>query len=118
MDLVQEQIIKYIKSAIKGKKTTIHKNEDIDWNSIINLSREHKVEALVYSAIPSETKNSIPEDLLNIWKKEVFISGVTQQNHIKEVKEILHNFNEENIEVLVLKGIVIRDLYPSQRLEL
>lgn len=116
MDLVQEQIIKYIKSAINGKKATIHKNEDIDWNSIINLSREHKVEALVYSAIPSEIKNSILEDLLNIWKKEVFISGVTQQNHIKEVKEILHNFNEENIEVLVLKGIVIRDLYPSPTL--
>lgn len=116
MDLVQEQIIKYIKSAINGKKITIHKNEDIDWNSIINLSREHKVEALVYSAITSETKNSIPEDLLNLWKKEVFISGVTQQNHIKEVEEILHNFNEENIEVLVLKGLLIRDLYPSPTL--
>ncbi|WP_434798713.1 nucleotidyltransferase domain-containing protein [Terrisporobacter vanillatitrophus] len=113
MDLVQKQIIKYIKTTINGKKMNIDKKQEIDWQRIINLSREHKVEALVYSAIPSEIKNSIPEDLLNFWKKEVFISGVTQQQHIKEVEKILHNFNEENIEVLVLKGLVIRDLYPS-----
>lgn len=116
MDLVQKQIIECIKSTINGKKLKIDKKQEIDWENIINLSREHKVEALVYSAITKEMKDSIPDDLLNLWKKEVFMSGVIQQHHIKEVEKILNSFNEENIEVLVLKGLVIRDLYPNTTL--
>ena len=114
MNLTQRQIVKLIKSAINGEKTNI--NEQIDWKSIIDLSREHKIEALVYSAISNEIKGNIPEDLLNLWKKEVFMSGITQQRHMKEVESILCEFNEANIDVLVLKGLVIRDLYPTPTL--
>lgn len=116
MNLVQMQIIVFIKSAIYGEKAHIDKNEKIDWKAIINISREHKVEALVYSAISNETKKIIPEELLKLWKKEVFMSGVIQQNHIKNIEQLLYSFNKENIDVLVLKGLVIRDLYPTPTL--
>ena len=116
MDKVQIQIVEFIKSAINGEKVNIDKNQYIDWESIINLSKEHKIEALVYSAIQNESKENIPQNLLKSWKQDVFISGVTQQNHIKEVEGILHIFNEANIDVLVLKGLIIRDLYPNATL--
>lgn len=116
MDLLQRQIVALIKSAIKGEKVHIDENQNIDWEAIINLSKEHKVEGLVYSSLSNEIKKSICEELLNPWKKDVFISGITQQNHMKEVESILHSFNHTNIDVLVLKGIVIRDLYPSPTL--
>ena len=116
MDKVQSQIVEFIKSAINREKVNIDKNQHIDWENIINLSKEHKIEALVYSAIQNESKENIPQNLLNSWKQDVFISGVTQQNHIKEVESILHIFNEANIDVLVLKGLIIRDLYPNATL--
>lgn len=116
MNLVQRQIIAFIKSAIYGEKTHIDKKQQIDWEDIINISREHKVEALVYSAISNEIKEIIPEELLKLWKKEVFLSGVTQQNHMKDIEQLLYSFNKEDIDVLVLKGLVIRDLYPTPTL--
>lgn len=116
MNLVQEQIVEFIKSAINGEKANIDINKKIEWEAIINLSRAHKVEALVYSAISNEIKNTIPSELLNLWKKEVFISGVTQQRHMKEIEYVLKEFNKADIDVLVLKGLVIRDLYPSATL--
>ena len=116
MNLVQEQIVEFIKSAINDKKSSININEEIDWKSIINLSREHKVEGLVYSVIPNELKEIIPKELLNLWKKDVFMSGVTQQRHMKEMENVLKEFNKANIEVLVLKGLVIRNLYFSPTL--
>lgn len=116
MNLVQKQIVQSIKEAINGEKIHIDINEEIDWESIINLSKEHKVEGLIYSSITNEIKDTIPSELLNLWKKEVFMSGVTQQHHMKEMGRVLQVFNKENIDVLVLKGLVIRELYPNATL--
>ena len=116
MNLAQKQIVEFIKSAINAEKRNVNINEQIDWKEIIDLSREHKVEALVYSALSNEIKESILSELLNSWKKEVFMSGVTQQRHMKEMENVLKEFNKGNIDVLVLKGLVIRDLYPSPTL--
>lgn len=116
MDLAQKQIIECIKSAINEKKLKIDKDQFIDWENIINLSKHHKVEGLVYSVIPNEIKDSMPNELLNSWKKEVFMSGLTQQRHMSEMENVLMEFNKANIDVLVLKGLVIRDLYSSPNL--
>ena len=116
MNLTQKQIIAFIKSAINGEKININIDEQIDWESIINLSRDHKIEALVYSAIPNKLKDTIPSELLNSWKKEVFMSGITQQRHMKEMENVLKEFNKADIDVLVLKGLVIRDLYNTPTL--
>lgn len=116
MNLTQKQMVNFIKSAINGEKTNMNIDEEIDWKSIIDLSREHKIEGLVYSVISNEIKDTIPEDLLKIWKKEVFMSGITQQRHMKEMENVLKEFNKANIDVLVLKGLVIRDLYNSPTL--
>ena len=116
MNLTQKQIVEFIKSAINGEKTNVNIDEEIDWKSIIDLSRDHKIEGLVYSVISNEIKDTIPEDLLKLWKKEVFMSGITQQRHMKEMENVLKEFNKADIDVLVLKGLVIRDLYNSPTL--
>lgn len=116
MNLTQKQIVEFIKSAINGEKTNVNIDEEIDWKSIIDLSRDHKIEGLVYSVISNEIKDTIPEDLLKLWKKEVFMSGITQQRHMKEMENVLKEFNKADIDVLVLKGLVIRDLYNTPTL--
>ena len=116
MNFNHEMIVYFIKNAINSKKANIDKNLDINWESILNISEEHKVEALVYYAIPDKIKDTIPKELLNLWKKKVFMSGITQQNHMKQIERVLKEFNGVNIDVLVLKGLVIRDLYPSPTL--
>ena len=116
MDLTQKQIVEFIKSAINGEKINLNIDEQVDWESIINISREHKIEGLVYSVIPNKLKDTVSSELLNLWKKEVFMSGITQQRHMKEMENVLKELNKANIDVLVLKGLVIRDLYPTPTL--
>ena len=78
MNLTQKQIVEFIKSAINGEKINLNIDEQVDWESIINISREHKIEGLVYSVIPNKLKDTVSSELLNLWKKEVFTSGITQ----------------------------------------
>lgn len=116
MDKMQTQIVSILNVGIHGNKIDFNSNENIDWESIIEESKAHKVEALVYSAIGKDTLKNIDHELLEIWKKETFISGVGQLRHIKNVSEFLCEFNKQSIPVIVLKGLVIRDLYPKTEL--
>ena len=61
----QRQTVSLIKSTINSSKANLDRIENIYLKSIINLSREYKIEVLVYSAISNEIKNTIPSELLN-----------------------------------------------------
>lgn len=114
MKLVEKQVIKLLDEAMHGRKTYI--DGDIEWDKIIEEGRAHKVEALLYSAIDQKSLNNIDEELLKCWKLTTYNSGVTQLQHIKNISDVLNLFNENNIEVVVLKGLVIRGLYPRPEL--
>lgn len=116
MNKTQVQLVKLLNAAIHNTKVEFNINEDIHWDDIMKESTEHKVESLVYSAIGKNSIKSIDNELINLWKKKTFISGVGQLRHIKNVSEFLSEFNKENIPVIVLKGLVIRNLYPKSEL--
>lgn len=116
MDKIQTQIVNLLNAGIHGNKIDFDSNENIDWESIIEESKAHKVESLIYSSIGKNTLKNIDNKLLEGWKKETFMSGVGQLRHINNVSEFLSEFNKQNIPVIVLKGLVIRDLYPKPEL--
>lgn len=116
MNSTERQVVRLLDNAIHSKKVDVDTNEKIDWSSIAEEGKAHKVEALIYSAINKSTLNDIEEELLNKWKKDTFYSGVFQINHIKEVSRVLKSFDESDIPVIVLKGLVIRELYPRPEL--
>lgn len=116
MDKVQTKLVNLLNASVHGEKIDFDLKEHIEWEKIIEESKEHKVEALSYSAIGRDTMKSIDKELLRIWKKDTFISGVSQLRHINNVSEFLGEFNKQNIPVIVLKGLVIRDLYPKPEL--
>ncbi|MGN1352903.1 MAG: nucleotidyltransferase family protein [Bacilli bacterium] len=114
MNNTQIQLVKLLNKSLAKEKIDIDKN--INLSELISEAKINKVEALIYSAISEESKNIIDTEILNDLKKTTFYSGVQQLNHIKEVSRILKRFQNEKIDVLVLKGLVIRDLYPNPTL--
>ena len=114
MNNTQIQLVKLLNKSLIKEKIDLDKN--IDLSQLISEAKSNKVEALIYSAISEESKSTIDSELLNDLKKTTFFSDVQQLNHIKEVSRILNRFKNENIDVLVLKGLVIRDLYPNPTL--
>lgn len=113
MNKHQEQILNLLNLAIHGKKFS-NLEEILDWNEVIKEGKAHEVSALIYSSIygVKELKGLVQNDLEE-WKKSTFITGISQISHFNQVGKIFEIFNENEIDVIALKGLVVRDLYPK-----
>lgn len=113
MNNTQEQIIYMLSAAVRKNYVNFKSDEKINWNEVIEEAEAHKVTSLIYSSINrAEVLNIMDEINLNILKKKVFKSSITQSSHIKNVASILEEFNNAGIPIIVLKGLVVRDYYP------
>ena len=116
MNEIQSYIIKNLNYSLRGKKMDIPLNDEFNWAELIEECRQHQILSLVYSGISKESLKNIDNNTLEKWKKETFMSGVYQINHIKQISNVLNIFDANNIPVIVLKGLVVRDLYPKSEL--
>lgn len=116
MNEIQSYIIKNLNYSLRGKKTDIQLNTNINWNELVEECQQHQISSLVYSGIPKKSLKNIDNDILEKWKRETFMSGAYQINHIKQISGVLSIFNTNNIPVIALKGLVVRDLYPKSEL--
>lgn len=113
MNRTQQQLVKILSGAIRKERIELCFNEPINWPALIDEAKEHKVTGLAYSGVKDQLKEvEVPHELLNEWKREVIFSGMNQQRHVKQSAKILQLFNEEKIAVIILKGIVLRELFP------
>ena len=114
MNKTQEQLIEMINSAIHGRKINFNENEIVNWDKLLEEARQHSVTSLIYSSInKSSIIKSLDKERMNSFKKQALYSGINQVRHIKQTAEILKELQEESIEVIVLKGLVVRYLYPN-----
>lgn len=87
---------------------------NINWVDIFEESKEHSLLAIVYYSISKlRLKKSIKKELLNQWKKYVFICSTREIHNIENIKKISNVFNENKLDYIMLKGVVIRNLYPK-----
>lgn len=113
-NIKQKQLVKILSLAIRGEKNLSNGNEEFLWKDIVTEAQAHGVKALIYSTIKNAgLLDTIDSPALNQWKKETILTGVDQINHIKKTAYVLNKFNEASIPVIVLKGLVVRDLYPN-----
>ncbi|MGL5352007.1 MAG: nucleotidyltransferase family protein, partial [Clostridium sp.] len=113
MNNTQGQFLELLSNGIRDKKA-IKIYEDVNWREIIELSKTHKVEGIIYSAIrKSELVAYIDDKDLSDLKLLTFKTGIGQLRDINNLSNIFRKFNEKNIPVIVLKGLVVRDFYPN-----
>ena len=112
MEKYQDQIIDLLNASIHDRKPELNYSKDVDWDKIIEESNAHSITGLLYPALKKYDNSKLDVDVLNSLKKSTFISAVQQSKHIKETAKILELFNKNNIPVIVLKGLVIRNYYP------
>lgn len=113
MDRTQKYIIDMLSASIRKNNVKFNKDEDINWNEIIEEAEAHKVTPLIYTSINRDDALKVmDEETLNRLKKKVFSSSLGQSSHIKSVASVLERFNNADIPIIVLKGLVVRDYYP------
>lgn len=111
---VKALFCKCLGNGIRGKTLECTKDMNkVKLEDILKLSNAHDVEALVYTSIVN-TKYIASQDkeIQNLFRNQVIKRNVYQINLYNAVKSALENITREGIEVIVLKGLVLRKYYP------
>lgn len=117
MNTTQIQLINFLKAALFEKVAVFDSSDKIIWKAILEEAEAHNVVGLLYAAVnKSEHLKYIEKEHLEQWKRDTFISAIQQIKHIRQISKVLKIFNEGNIPVIVLKGLVIREFYPKPEL--
>lgn len=111
MEAYQKTIINILKASIWRQKFRYDKNIIIEWPLLIKEAREHNISSLVYYSLDRRYLENIDIDILEQWKKEIFIVNLIQRNNINNVLGIIDDLKKHGIEIIVLKGIVLREFY-------
>jgi hypothetical protein len=106
-----------LSAAIYNRKFT-DEITNADWSVIYSIAGEHDIHSLLYSVIKDiDIEQGGPDDVTrNLWKKTCFISAINQAANAKNINIVLEAFNAVKIPVVVLKGVVLRDLYSKPEL--
>lgn len=113
MNLIQEQIIDLLNASIHNTVPKLDYSKNIEWDNLINEANAHSITGLLYPALKNIKDNNISKEVIDKLKRYTFNEAIGQSNHIKRTAEILSLFNENNIPVIVLKGLVVREYYPK-----
>lgn len=113
MNNAEKQFVHILSAGIRGKAADkIYEN--VEWEEVIDLANKHKVEGIVYLALrKSNLVSKIGEKRLSLLKQKAAITGIGQSRHISGLSIVFNKIIEENIPVIVLKGLVVRDFYPQ-----
>lgn len=109
MDNNQRQLLDCISAAIHGNKINVTSDNNVNWRKVLELAYSHNVAALLYSSL-SKIKES-NEKLFDEIKKNTIITALQQIKHVQQLEKIFKLFDDNNIAVVGLKGIVVRELY-------
>lgn len=112
MNNTQKQFIDILSTGIRDKN--IDKvYENVEWDQIINLAIENKVEGIVYSSLyKSNLVSVVGEKRINLLKQKAEDIEIEQLRKISELSVVLKKINKENIPLIILKGLAIRNFYP------
>lgn len=110
MNKEQKLVLELIKSTLIGTKVEI--GDDYDWHSFLQLCIDGGVCSIIFDAI--RELDGFSEEIFNDLKKQAFLnlSYSVKQEH--EYQVISAAFENNNIDYLPLKGLVLREYYPKK----
>ncbi|MGL5244230.1 MAG: nucleotidyltransferase domain-containing protein [Sarcina sp.] len=112
MKIYEERLVDLLNSYLKQNK--ISYSDDMNFKHIIDEARSHSIDTLIYKAIKfNGFMDKCEVELLENLKKKTILTAFSENSHVNTVATVLNIFQENNIPVIVLKGLVVRDLYPN-----
>ena len=113
MNIMQMQLKDLLNVAIRGEKSNLYLDNETDILNLLEEAERHKVKGLIYTGWDKDTsQNNISKELTESWKRSTFMTGIKESRQIRNVGFVLNKIQEQGIDTIVLKGLVLRDLYP------
>ena len=87
---------------------------EIDWRFVIYLAERHSVLGMLYYALAKLDKADRPNEKVMAYARQLNREQVvTDINFTVETQQLLSMFNEHKIKAIPLKGILLKNDYPS-----
>lgn len=108
---VSDYFIKLIRSTINDEIPS-EKPSGIEWRDILNLAAYHKVDEMVFYAV-EKLQNKPSQSILDKMYKQHEKNQLINTIQLAEAETILKEITGRGIDVLPLKGYVLKSLYPD-----
>lgn len=83
----------------------------LDYQKLFDLANQHQISALIYNQIYNF--GDFPVELKEIWKSQTFKINVIQTRKTMKMLQVYEQFLNQNLKVLIVKGLICRSLYPQ-----
>lgn len=109
-------LLKLLKSSLESKKVILNIDRHINWNEIFDLLNYHQITSLGYNVIDRENFANINSSLLEDWKRKVIKLNMYEIIKLNRYSKILSELSKLQIDIIGLKGIVLKGYYPQPEL--
>lgn len=107
-----EYLVSLLKSAIKQEPMPVPP-DGIDWEGLVALSKKQQVYSIIAAVLqPSSLPEKQSEELLAYTRSEL-LRLLSMKSELEALEDELE---KQNIKFMLLKGSVIRDYYPQQKM--
>jgi len=116
MDKYEVYLLELLSAAIRGQEPP-EPDYLVDWDRIFSEAAAHEVHTLIYPAVKRLAPPLQPPlDQMKKWGRRCLLSATRQLQYMNESYQVLHLLAESKIPVIVLKGLLLRELYPQPEL--
>lgn len=117
MNSTQKTLVDILSAAIRNNNIEKLDVSNINWREVFDEAKAHAVYPLIYPLVKTiSINNHLNEALINEWRDLTLTSGLQQIYQINQIKKVFTSFSEENIDIIALKGLVLREVYPHPEL--
>lgn len=118
IELENQILLELLRSFMDGEVLDLTE-KNISWEKVYQFSLLHHVLPMTYEAAwPIPEFGTAPESLRNAWKRQTIASVMSQMQKTARFLEIYGRTVQEGLRVLVVKGLICRQLYekPDHRM--
>jgi len=110
MDKLQKEVILILKSALTGEKYTLP--DDFDIEGVYKTALKHSVVSMMYYGMINCGVNDSSPQMQQLFMKTCQ-NIVTCEKQMYELKRLFEAFDNEKIEYMPVKGVLIKNMFPK-----
>ena len=110
MEAIQRTIIGLVKSAIDGSCADVP--ADTDWEKIIAFGEQYKIVPLLHRGIEN-SGICVPKTIWDKMQNIVLVNLMFDQKQLFELSALLKAFEENGIDHMPIKGMLMKYMYPN-----
>lgn len=106
--LMDKEFLRLLEDARLG---VVSKPVALDYEKLYLLAKKHQVSALIFNQIYNFP--DLLDDLKKAWRKETIRTNAIQAMKTDKFLRIYQKFLDNNLKVIIVKGLICRSLYPQ-----